>query len=88
MIKVKIIDNLNLVKDLKLTFGRGAKKGQGGDGGQILIVSEKIKGKGAISTDGGDGLAGGKGGKIHIKTKQNLFSGKISAKGGKAVIKK
>lgn len=81
------INILKLSPKINLSIGYDGKNGQGGEGGQVLIVCEKIKGSGTISTDGGNGLIGGKGGKIFIKTKQNLFNGKVSAKGGKAVIK-
>jgi len=75
--------DLNPVKglvdvNLKLT----KISGKGGDGGEIIMISEKFSGYGVISTDGGKGIVGGKGGKIHIQTKKNSFKGSISSKGG------
>jgi len=56
--------------------------GKGGDGGEIILISEKFSGDGTVSAEGGKGIIGGKGGKIHIRTKHNNFTGKLSAKGG------
>ena len=62
-------------------------KGQGGQGGSVLIFCEEIKGNGEINVDGGNGLIGGKGGNINIIAKKNNLTGKLNAKGGKSLKK-
>jgi len=59
------------------------RKGTGGDGGKIFIITNKIKGAGKIIADGGDGSIGGKGGEVQIVANKNEYSGSVSAKGGK-----
>ena len=76
-------NNNNLIKNLKLNFGKNGKNGQGGQGGSVLIYCEEINGSGDISATGGDGIIGGKGGDVNIITKKNNFSGKINVSGGK-----
>ncbi len=79
--------DLNAVKiepHFNFKSSKAGRKEQGGQGGTILIFSEKIKGSGKISADGGDGQTGGSGGSIRIIAKDNNFRGKISAKGGKS----
>lgn len=72
------------IKLPKVQFGRGGKRGRGGDGGQIFIFADKIVEKGKILADGGEGIIGGKGGNVHIVTKESKFAGIISSKGGKS----
>ncbi len=71
------------IKLPKIQFGKNGKIGQGGDGGQVVIITEKLLGDGEITTDGGDGIIGGKGGKIHIEARIDKFQGKLSANGGR-----
>ena len=78
MIDLNAVKNLNV----KLNIGKGNQKGEGGQGGSILIVSDEIRGRGKISAEGGKGFRGGMGGNINIISKKNKFRGKISAKGG------
>lgn len=66
----------------KIQFGKSGKKGEGGNGGTIVIFTEEMTGSGVILADG---EMGGKGGNIHIEAKRNSFKGKISAKGGDKV---
>jgi len=66
----------------KLDIGKSARKGNGGDGGSILIFTEHLSGNGKVLADGGNGKQGGKGGNINIIAKKNNFKGEISAKGG------
>ena len=54
----------------------------GGDGGEILIISRKLSGNGKIEADGGNGYVGGKGGNVTLISDSNQFTGKVSAKGG------
>lgn len=78
-------NNVKLEPHFKLQFGKGGKKGQGGDGGQVILMTENLSGEGRITTDGGDGEIGGKGGHVYIDAKENKFKGGISAKGGRSV---
>jgi hypothetical protein len=80
-------NNNNLIKNLKLNFGKNSKKGQGGQGGSILIYCEEISGSGEISATGGDGIIGGEGGSINVIANKNNFSGKINVSGGKTIKK-
>ncbi len=76
-------NNIKLEPHIKLNFGKPDKKGCGGQGGSVLIYTEKIEGTGSILADGGDGVRGGNGGNINIIAKENKFKGKISAQGGR-----
>lgn len=79
------INNIKIephIKLPKIQFGKSGNNGRGGDGGQIVLITEKLTGSGRISVDGGDGTVGGNAGKVHIQAKENRFKGKISAKGG------
>ena len=71
------------IKLPKIQLGKGGNSGRGGDGGQIILITEELVGTGTISVNGGDGLTGGNAGKINIQAKKNSFKGKISASGGK-----
>jgi len=80
------INNIKIephIKLPKLQFGNGGSSGRGGDGGQVILITEKLTGGGLISVDGGDGTVGGNAGKVHVQAKVNQFKGKISAKGGR-----
>lgn len=78
------INNIKLEPHFKLNIGKAGQKGNGGEGGTILIITEDLSGTGTISSDGGDGIMGGKGGKVIIEAKRNKYKGKISATGGKS----
>lgn len=77
---IKLEPHFN-IKSL-LRIGKSTDISKGGDGGQIVIISEHISGEGKIIADGGDGTPGGKGGNIQIQAKNNSFTGNISARGG------
>lgn len=71
------------LKFSKIQFGKAGSNGRGGNGGQVILITEKLMGGGTISVDGGEGMTGGDAGKVNIQAKENYFKGKISAKGGK-----
>lgn len=81
--------NINLVEKLKiiLNFGKNKKSeiGRGGDGGDVLIVTQIIRGAGSITAEGGEGIIGGKGGKVTVISGNDQLKGEISVKGGKSL---
>lgn len=52
-----MMDINGIKNDFKLNIGFGGKNG---NGGQIFIIADKIKGNGKISATESDGLNGGK----------------------------
>ena len=65
---------------------RGTNLGNGGDGGDVLVIAKKIIGNGKIIADGGDGSSGGRGGRVTLISEDNQFSGAVSAKGGRSLM--
>ncbi len=76
-------NNVKIEPHLNLRIGKTNARKQGGDGGQVFLITEHLQGTGEITTNGGNGDIGGKGGKVHIQAKINDFTGKITADGGK-----
>lgn len=78
------INGIKIEPKISLNIGNKGDDENGGDGGTVMIITEKLTGNGKISANGGDGKKGGKGGQVHIQAKQNSFTGEISANGGKS----
>jgi len=83
MFKLNIIEKLKVI----LNFGKDKKSriGQGGDGGEVLIMARKIIGSGFINAMGGDGGNGGRGGGVTLIAEENQSFGGISVDGGKSI---
>ena len=76
----------NLIEKFKVALNFKSKKlenvSRGGDGGQIVIISNEISGDGKFIADGGRGEIGGRGGGVSLLSNKNKFTGEVSAKGG------
>ncbi len=67
----------------RILMGAAGGPGQGGQGGTVMIVAEKMIG-GGIDVSGGDGEIGGSAGTAVLHIKDLNLTTKIKAKGGKS----
>lgn len=76
-----------IVKEAKegkrLLMGAAGGPGQGGQGGTVMIIAEKMIG-GGIDVSGGDGEIGGNAGTAVLQVKDLNLTAEIKAKGGKS----
>lgn len=80
----------NIVQEAKegkrLLMGAAGGLGQGGQGGTVMIIAEKMTG-GGIDVSGGNGLIGGNAGTAILRVNDLNLTKKVKAKGGKSTKK-